>query len=606
MSVLIRRNKNLLITLLILSLFSIDSYAQSRFTPTEYVVGKIYLEGNTTYKTRKLKRQMNLKEKRLTRSKTFTRRLIELDRILLKSIYVKNGYLNATVRDSFVVNENGKVDLYYFINEGQQYFLRQIRIDGNTTLSDDRILQLLDHKLDKPYNPLKIRDGIKMIQAEYANNGKPLAQIQDSVSVNHGINLYLRIIENPTMHIGDISIRNNKLVKNEPIERELLFNPGDLYSQKKIDLSKKHIYETGLFSSVNIRTANIDTQKHTLDLLVEVRELEMRYLGGKVGLGQEKGITEGSDEYTSLSLDGEWLHRNIAGRGSRLSLNIGGSVTYTTKINKPAPNATITYIEPWLFGFRSSTSFRLFYKNGYENDKLQTKYGSETALIYQPERRLYASLGVIIQKVFWTDETGVQNVDTTTEDNERAFTFQVRRDYRDNFLFPTRGTVFSFNGKVVGTILQGSQDYYWVETSFSQYIPLWRSVVFAYRGKAGYQAPLAGQSDTPIYAKFYLGGGSSLRGWKHNKLLEDGANIKVLTNAEIRFPLFWILGGEIFIDGGMLSDKESFFSTTYRWDTGVGLTIATPLGPIRIDIAKKLGKEDKTPYAWQFSIPYAF
>ncbi len=595
----------LILVLIVVSNGGSKLFAQDKFTPTEYVVGKIYLDGNEAFRTRKLKRQMNLKDKLFARSKTFTRRLIELDRILLQSIYVKNGYLNSVVRDSFKVHENGKVDLYYFINEGRQYFLKQIDIDGNTTLSDEIILEILDHKLDKPYNPIKIRESIKLLKMEYANNGKPLASIQDSVDVNDGIHLFIHITENPTMKIGTIKIANNKLVKIRPIEREILLKPGDLYSQKKIDLSKKHIFETGLFSSVNIRSSEIDTIKHTLNLQVDVRELNMRYIGGSVGFGQEKGIAEGSDEYTSFSLDGEWLHRNIAGRGSRLSLNMGLSVNFTNIFSRPATNASITYVEPWLFGFRSSTSFQLFYESELITDKPLTKYGEKTTLIYQPDKRLYASVGVVLQKVFWTDESKIQQVDTTTKDNERAFTFQVRRDYRDNFLFPTKGTVYTFDGKIIGTILGGTQDYYWIETSFSQYIPVWRKVVFAYRGKVGYQRPL-GQKTTPNYAKFYLGGGSSLRGWEYNGFLDDGGDVKVLTTAEIRFPLFWILGSEIFIDGGNLtSDIPSLLSTTYRWDAGFGLTIATPLGPIRIDIAKILGKKDQ-PYQWQFSIPYAF
>lgn len=582
-----------------------ELFAQGKFTPTEYVVGKIYLNGNKAFRTRKLKKQMNLKDKQLTRSKTFTRRLIELDRILLQTIYVKNGYLNSVVRDSFQVHENGKVDLYYFITEGRQYLLEQINIDGNTSLPDDDILEILDHRPDKPYNPIKIREGIKLLKTEYANNGKPLASIRDSLDVNSGIHLFIQIIENPTMKIGTIKIVNNKLVKNRPIEREILLKPGDLYSQKKIDMSKKHIFETGLFSSVNIRFSEIDTAKHILNLLVDIRELDMRYLGGSVGFGQEKGIAEGSDEYTSFSLDGEWLHRNIAGRGSRLSFNMGLSANFTNIFSRPATSASITYIEPWLFGFRSSTSFQLFYVNEIVSNKPQTKYGQKTALIYQPDRRFYASVGVVLQKVFWTDATGIQEVDTTTKDNERAFTFQVRRDYRDNFLFPTKGTVYTFDGKIVGTILGGTQDYYWLETSFSQYFPLWKRVVFAYRGKTGYQKPL-GAKGTPGYAKFYLGGGSSLRGWRHNDFITDGKNVKILTNVEIRFPLFWILGGEVFIDGGNLaSDIPSLLKQTYRWDAGFGLTIATPLGPIRIDIAKILGKKDR-PYQWQFSIPYAF
>ncbi|RKY60294.1 MAG: hypothetical protein DRP96_05885 [Candidatus Neomarinimicrobiota bacterium] len=594
-----------IITLIIFMGNRSDLIAQSRFTPTEYTVGKIYLSGNREFRTRKLKRQMNLKDIRFLRSKTFTRRLIELDRILLQSIYVKDGYLNAVVTDSFVVHDNGQVDLYYFITEGRQYFLREISIDGNTSISDTEILKLLNHKLDKPYNPIRIREGIKLIKEEYANYGKPLANIRDSIEVNHGIHLFINVIENPTMTIGTIRISGNNLVRNKPIEREILLKPGDPYSQRKIDLSKKHIFETGLFSSVNIRPYDIDTTNHVLNLAVDVRELDMRYLGGSVGFGQEQGIAEGSDKYTSFSLDGEWLHRNIAGRGSRLSLNMGLSVNFTNIFDRPATSASITYIEPWLFGFRSSTSFKLFYQNELVDNKSQTKYGEETSLIYQPDRRFFASAGVILQKVFWTGESNVQEVDTTTEDNERAFTLHMRRDYRDNFLFPTKGTVFSFDGKIVGTILGGTQDYYWFETSFSHYIPVWRNVVFAYRGKFGYQRPI-GQKSTPQYAKFYLGGGASMRGWAHNSFLNDGGNVKVMTNAEIRFPLFWILGGEIFIDGGNLaSDIPSLLNKTYRWDTGFGLTIATPLGPIRIDIAKVIGEKGK-PYQWQFSIPYAF
>ncbi len=583
--------------------------AQGRFTPTEYVVGKIKLTGNESFKIRTLKKQMNLKDRFLTRSKTFTRRLIELDRLSLQSYYIKNGYLNCAVRDSFQVLDNGKVDLFYFITEGRQYFLHGIDIDGNTSLDNADILKILDHKLEKPYNPIRIREGIKLLKTEYANIGKPLVLVEDSLDVNEGIHLYIHVTENPTMRIGSVTVKNNQLVKEKPIKREILLKPGDLYSQKKIDLSKKHTFETGLFSSVNIKPYNIDTTNHTLDLQVEVRELDMRYLGGKIGFGQEKGIAEGS-EYTSFSLDGQWLHRNIGGRGSRLSLNVGLSVNFTNIFGRPASNASITYIEPWLFGFRSSTSFRLFYSNKLEGNEEETSYGFEPALIYQPDRRVFASVGFVIKKVFWTDLiTGMQQ-DTTTEDNERAFAFKFRRDYRDNFIFPTKGTVFSFDGKIVGMILGGTQDYYWFETSFSQYFPIWRKVIFAYRGKIGYQDTFRKVDALPDYSRFKIGGGSSLRGWYYNTFAENGGSVAVLTNAEIRFPLFWILGSEIFIDGGNLTpDITSLLNTTYRWDAGIGLTIATPLGPIRIDAAKILNpvdRKEKKDVQWQFSIPYAF
>lgn len=595
---------------LIIAGLSVLTEAQSRFTPTEYIVGKIYVSGNHSFSTGLLKKQMNLKDKRFYRTKIFTRRLIELDRILLQTIYIKNGYIDCAVSDSFKVQDDGLVDLFYFITEGRQYYLNKIEISGNTSLSENKILDILDHKLKKPYNPIRIREGIKQIRTEYANIGKPLASVMDSLEVNDGIHLFIRVTENPTMRIGDVKIINNKLVREKPIRREILLNSGDLYSQKRLNLSKKHIFETGLFSSVNIRLADIDTAQHILNLIVDVRELDMRYLGLKFGFGQDRGISSGSEPYTSFVLDSEWLNRNVAGRGSRLSTKLGFSLNLTNILMRPKTEAEILFIEPWLLGFRSSTSFRLFLNNQLLKNEEMTSYGGEIALTYQPDRRFMVRTGTEMKKIFYRNIITGTKRDTSTSANERAFTLNIRRDYRDNFLFPTQGTVFTFTGKIVGTILGGTQDYYKFETSFSHYFPLFRQVIFAYRSKFGYMNTFRKSEETPLYEKFYLGGGTSLRGWSERKFVVNGGNVKVLTNAEIRFPLFWLLGGEIFIDGGSLTpDMTSLFYTIYRWNAGFGLTIATPLGPIRIDYARILnpvGKEKERPHQLQFSIPYAF
>lgn len=599
-------------------------YGQGDFTPTEYIMRRIHIEGNERFSTRYLKKKLNLKDRWYNRSKTFTRRLIELDRILLETIYIKNGYLKCTVSDSFSVSDKGRVELFYTIREGHQYFLKNISVSGNRSLDEAEILKLLDHPLDKSYNPLRIRDGIKRIETAYANNGKPLAVVKDSIVVNSDIHLFLHITESVTMRVGQIRIANNELVKDKPIRRELVLRSGDLFSREKLDKSRKRIFETGLFSSVHIQLSNIDTAQKIVDLQVNVREMDMHYLGLNVGLGQDRGISSGSEPYTSFTMNGEWLHRNIAGRGSRLSTKLGGSLNLTDILKRPKTEAEILYVEPWLLGFRSSTSFRLFLNNQLLEDEEMTSYGGEVALTYQPDKRFLASSGIEIKHIDYRDLISGTQRDTSSRGNERAFVFNVRRDYRDNFLYPTRGTVFTFTGKLVGTLLGGFQEYYKFETSFSQYLPLVGPVVLAYRGKFGYA------DKPPLYEKFYLGGGTSMRGWGHQELPQDGAllredadsnkedendyiiegaDLKVMTNAEIHFPLFWILGGEIFIDGGCLaSDIKSLMDATYRWDAGIGLTIATPLGPIRIDYTKILNplKNKEGEKMWQFSIHYAF
>jgi outer membrane protein insertion porin family len=600
--------------------------AKPRLQPTVYIVNKVFLEGNTKFSTKELKKQLNLKEKRLTISTTFTNRLVELDKIMLETIYIRNGYLDCKVEPSLNIDQaENEVDIVFKITEGRQYYLKKIEISGVHSLSQSQLFRMLDHPVDQPYNPVQIRSGIQKIRSSYANQGKPLAVVKDSLVVGTDISLYINIQENASMRIGNIVIRNNSLVKDEIVRREMLLKPGELYSQEKLDLSKKHIFETGLFSSVSIVIKDVDLSSQRLNLLVDVRELKMRHIGLNFGLGQDRGISSGSDPYTSIELGGEWLHRNMFRRGSRLSLNLDTYWNLTNILLRPKTEAEISYIEPWLWGFRSSTLFRLFLNNQQEKiqqDQIQeiTNFGAEVALIYQPDERFYLRSGIEIKGIRYQEDLGFSDstqVDDIEQARERALTLVVRRDLRNNFLYPSKGTLFSFTGKVVGTILGGNQSYYKFETSLSHYFKIVGPIVFASRLKFGFMDSFYAADPTPRYEKFYMGGETSLRGWAYREvpLSGDGrtigGDVKLLTSVELRLPLFWIIGGELFVDGGNLTSAiQSVLDTPYRWNAGFGLTIATPLGPIRVDLARKLNPiytdEREKPWQIQFAIPYAF
>ena len=98
-----------------------------------------------------------------------------------------------------------------------------------------------------------------------------------------------------------------------------------------------------------------------------------------------------------------------------------------------------------------------------------------------------------------------------------------------------------------------------------------------------------------LYDKFYLGGSNSLRGWDMLRYQTDENNlpsgdiIRILTNYEIRFPLFWLLGGEIFLDGGHIYESYNNISINdLSWDGGFGITLTTPLGPVRLMLQRHL------------------
>jgi outer membrane protein assembly factor BamA len=151
-----------------------------------------------------------------------------------------------------------------------------------------------------------------------------------------------------------------------------------------------------------------------------------------------------------------------------------------------------------------------------------------------------------------------------------------------------------------------------------------RRTVLAWRVKGGVIVPetfnLSGQDAryVPPDQRFYAGGPNTVRGFRLNDLgprvyvtpdtinfrvepngdtlytnvraSPTGGNTLFLTNAELRFPSplwpqFVRLG--LFVDVGQLYQRgEDVLSVAnFRMTPGIGVRVATPLGPVRLDLA---------------------
>jgi outer membrane protein assembly factor BamA len=96
-----------------------------------------------------------------------------------------------------------------------------------------------------------------------------------------------------------------------------------------------------------------------------------------------------------------------------------------------------------------------------------------------------------------------------------------------------------------------------------------------------------------------------MRGWDvlrfKTKNLDEpqGGTNRFMTNIEYRSPLYKTVGMTLFADGGLLEDgNKSISLANAKWDSGIGLTIQTPLGPARIDYAFQI----KNPHIWKIQL----
>jgi outer membrane translocation and assembly module TamA len=134
------------------------------------------------------------------------------------------------------------------------------------------------------------------------------------------------------------------------------------------------------------------------------------------------------------------------------------------------------------------------------------------------------------------------------------------------------------------------------ELSTSWFFSWLPPTVFALSGRLGLAGPFGGTDSLPIQDRFFAGGATSVRGFPENKLgpLDAagdpvGGNALVVVSAEWRFPIWRWLGGAVFIDAGAVTPEVSDLEwSAFKSGAGAGLRVATPVGPIRLDVGYAL------------------
>ena len=155
---------------------------------------------------------------------------------------------------------------------------------------------------------------------------------------------------------------------------------------------------------------------------------------------------------------------------------------------------------------------------------------------------------------------------------------------------------------------------------FQQYLPLTKKYTFAFNTDAAAGASI-GDRTFPVFKSFFGGGLGSVRGFEQGSLGPrdaSGANLggtrKFNANVELQAPLPGAgndrtLRVYTFFDMGLVSGPGGVNAdaNSLRASTGVGFSWVSPVGPLRLSIAKPIRKFDgDRMQALQFQIGTSF
>ena len=542
-----------------------------------------------TFEPGELTSLMRLKVPRLLSSGTpFSRRALKVDALTIERFYFSHGYLEARVDESFTVAADGRVEVYLRVTEGRQFMLSEISLTGNRLLTREEVLQFLNLRVGEPYDPVDIRSRLEALRHHYQDRGKLTIDILEEIEVNDNVHLRLTISEGLSYLIGDVTVTGLKQIPEWYVTRELLFHRGDVFSRSRLLLSQQRIFESGLFSAVEITPLVQAMEPGVADIEVRVRELGRGSFDFSAGFSQ-KEAARGGNPNTALSSSFQWWHSRLLNTSLRTGITLEGSLLWE---HWGAVDflAAWDIISPWTLGTRLPSSVTLYwdYRTAPE---IVSRWGVDLSLLPKRTQRHQPRGSIGWVSITATDPDSV----AATEETERGFRLEYLFQGADNLLDPHRGTIFQIKYSRQRTFLEDEPLYHLAELDIRRYhTTLFQVAVFAYRFKVGYLITDPPNTILRRYHLFDLGGSTSLRGWAiPDSFSVEGGMAKWLVNVELRVPLIWRLGAELFVDAGGLKafrgPDDPTLKWTSGWNLGVGLLISTPLGPIRIDAAFRRG-----------------
>ena len=365
-------------------------------------IHRIYFDGNKALSARALKKAMKKTNEKFSfyndwkssilemfSTKKFTTEEYENDKKNIISKYNEHGYRDAVLLMDSVVNFNEKkVDIFLKVDEGQQYFLKDIRFVGNTKYSTDYLSAVLGMKPGEVYNQKKLDERLTSdddaVSNVYFNDGYLFfnADPVETDVQNDSIALEIRITEGPQATINRVIINGNDRLYEDIIRRELRTKPGQLFSREDLMRSIREIAQMGHFDPENMNPRPIpNAENGTVDIEYNLVSKANDQVEFSAGWGQTGVIGKLSLKFTNFSMKNflnPKTYKGIIPQGEGQTLTLSGQTN-----GRYYQAYSISFMDPWFGGKRPNTlSVSAYFSK--QTDISSNFYRNNTSYYYNP------------------------------------------------------------------------------------------------------------------------------------------------------------------------------------------------------------------------------
>jgi len=611
------------------------------------IVKRITFVGNDSVLAKDLRKVMKTKPEDMLSFFTKSGRLvpaqIEEDGAAIKTLYQNRGFADVEITDiqTLPVQRDG-VEMTVTINEGMQYRMNKVKLEGVNVTSQDEVLTRLKMLGGQLFTPKGMGDDLKTLRDFYGSRGYvDMLATPEILPAGPGlVDVTYHLDEGVQSYVNLVNIQGNTRTQDRVIRRELAVKPGDVFDTTLVDVSKNRLENLNYFSRVD--TAPSDTivpGRKDLNVIVEEKRTGSFNFG--VGFSTIDSLL-GFAEIQQTNFDlFNWPHFTGGGQRFRIRGQYG----------LKRSDFVIALTEPWFLGYKLSVGVEGYYRNATFLSDVYNQSNLGVAL--QARKQIWRALSARAEyrleqiKIYDVDHTqddydyfyyngyndgynGNENAGPVIQDAEgtyvkSAFTGSLIWDTRDNLFLTRKGEVVEFTAFIAGGGLGGDVQDYGISLEASKYFSLPYDLIFLVKGQIAIVNGWGGNEGSkddgygngvPIFDRLYLGGANNMRGFNFREVgpVDEygnpiGGNSLAYLTFEMTFPIMSRVRGAVFSDMGFVNVEAGDFNTTNtNVDVGIGLRLDLPIGPIRVDygIPVVYDSWNGPPGKFNFNIGYQF
>ena len=355
-------------------------------------IGDITFVGNEFFKDSKLKAKMKstkVKNFNFLRASKFIKEKFTEDKEKLVTFYNDNGFKDFTIlSDSLYTISENRVGLKIRLEEGKQYFLRNVDWVGNSVYNKEILTKQFNVDKGSVYNQSLIEDRLNgaagasdAVSNLYQDNGylfSRLTPVEAKID-NDSIDLEVRIYEGDQAYLNNVLITGNTRTNEHIARRELYTLPGDLFSKTKIIRSVRQLGILGHFDPEKTNPTPLpDVTNGTVDLLYKLEEKanDQFEVSGGWGAGMlvgTVGVRFNNFAMRNFFKPSEWKPYP-SGDGQSVSIRAQSNGKIYSSYN-------ISFVEPWLGGKNHNTFSVSLYRSIMTNGRSKKQDDYESMII---------------------------------------------------------------------------------------------------------------------------------------------------------------------------------------------------------------------------------